>query len=333
MFNGHQVEIATAGAGGAATVVFEAGLGDDWTPWDEVASEVAHHAPIFAYSRPGYGASGPATTPRDPKQIVEELRTLLASQGYAPPYVLVGHSMGGTYMELFAKSHPEEVVGAVLVDPRHRDFLSTCETAKLDNCGIPESTLVTHATSVIAEYRAFAVASDQIRAAGAFGSYPLRVLTATKHPGSAARKALWKTMLASLAAEAVNGEQIIAQGASHYVQLDRPDEVARTIVSLLPHLGYFIGSHFSLGADLLYQRWLSHPTTLDTMTGVRVPISNANMDKVTVVVGPRVHIRLGEHAWVRPGISYARGFDARGFDAPLLTKQTNAVQLDIPVMF
>lgn len=59
-----------------------------------------------------------------------------------------------------------------------------------------------------------------------------------------------------------------------------------------------------------------------------MPISNANMDKVIVVVGPRVHIRLGEHAWVRPGISYARGFDA-----PLLTKQTNAVQLDIPVMF
>ena len=145
--NGHQVEIATAGAGGAATVVFEAGLGEDWTHWDEVASQVALHARIFAYSRPGYGASGPATTPRDPKQIVEELRALLASQGYAPPYVLVGHSMGGAYMELFAKSHPDEVVGVVLVDPRHRDFLSTCEAAKLDNCGIPESTLATQAPS------------------------------------------------------------------------------------------------------------------------------------------------------------------------------------------
>src|SRR6186997_2443298 len=65
--NGHQVEIATAGTGGTATVVFEAGLGEDWTHWDQVASEVARHARVFAYSRPGFGASDPMTTPRDPK--------------------------------------------------------------------------------------------------------------------------------------------------------------------------------------------------------------------------------------------------------------------------
>jgi hypothetical protein len=51
--NGHQVELAMARAGGAATVVFESGLGNDWTSRDEVAREVALHAPIFAYSRPG----------------------------------------------------------------------------------------------------------------------------------------------------------------------------------------------------------------------------------------------------------------------------------------
>jgi pimeloyl-ACP methyl ester carboxylesterase len=232
--NGHQVEIATAGTGGGATVIFEAGLGNDWTPWDQVASEVALHARIFAYSRPGYGASSPATTPRDPKQIVEELRALLAFEGYAPPYVLVGHSMGGTYMELFAKSHPDEVVGVVLVDPRPRDFLATCEAAGLDQCGIPESLLLTQPQSEIAEYHAFTMASDQIKAAGGFGSYPVTVLTATNHPVSAAREALWERMLASLAAEAKNGQQIIVQGASHYIQLDRPDEVVRTILAVMP---------------------------------------------------------------------------------------------------
>jgi len=232
--NGHQVEVATAGAGGAATVVFEAGLGNDWTPWDRVASEVALRTRVFAYSRPGYGASDPATSPRDPRQIVEELRVLLASLGYAPPFVLVGHSMGGTYMELFAKAHPEEVLGVVLVEPRHRDFLSVCEAAKLDLCGIPEATLATQAPSVIAEYHAFALAAEQIRAAGSFGAYPVRVLTATNHPTSAAREALWEMMLGSLAAEAVNGEQVIVQGSGHYVQLDRPETVVQTILALLP---------------------------------------------------------------------------------------------------
>jgi hypothetical protein len=99
------------------------------------------------------------------------------------------------------------------------------------------------------------------------------------------------------------------------------------------HLGYFIGSHFSLGADLLYQRWLSHPTKVSPATGANVPLSDANMDTVTAAAGPRLHFRLGKQAWIRPGISFVRGFDARGFDAPLLTAQTTAVQIDVPVMF
>jgi pimeloyl-ACP methyl ester carboxylesterase len=229
----HQIEIATAGSGGAATVVFEAGLGDDWTSWDDVASQVAQHARVFAYSRPGYGASGPATTPRNPRQIVEELRALLAHQGHAPPYVLVGHSFGGAYMELFAKAYPDDVIGVVLVDPRHRDFLATCEAAALDNCGIPEPLLAMQAASTIAEYRAFPLGSDEIRAAGAFGAYPVRVLTATAHPVSPARELLWKTMLGELAAEARAGEQIVVAGSGHYIQLDRPDVVVETILDLL----------------------------------------------------------------------------------------------------
>jgi pimeloyl-ACP methyl ester carboxylesterase len=231
--DGHDVEVAMAGAPGAATVVFEAGLGDDWTSWDDVASQVAEHTQIFAYSRPGYGASSPATTPRDPLQIVEELRSLLAYEGYAPPYVLVGHSFGGTYMELFAKRHPEEVRGAILVDPRHRDFLVTCEADHLDNCGISESLLLTQATSTIAEYHAFPIGTDQIRAAGSFGTYPVRVLTATDHPVSKARERLWETMLGELAAEASAGEQVIVRGAGHYIQLDRPDVVVDAILETL----------------------------------------------------------------------------------------------------
>jgi len=230
---GHDIELATAGSG-AATVVFEAGLGDDWTSWDNVANQVAHDARVFAYSRPGYGASSPATTPRDPRQIVDELRALLASQGYRPPFVLVGHSFGGAYMELFAKAHPDEVIGAVLVDPRHRDFLATCEAARLDNCGIPEPDLKTQGPSTIAEYRAFARSSDEIRDAGTFGAYPVRVLTATDHPVSPAREMLWKSMLGELAAEASNGEQVIVAGSGHYIQLDRPDVVVQAILEMLP---------------------------------------------------------------------------------------------------
>lgn len=99
------------------------------------------------------------------------------------------------------------------------------------------------------------------------------------------------------------------------------------------HLGCFIGSHVSLGADLRYQRWLSHPTTPDAANGAHVPITGARMDTVTVALGLRLHFNLGGHANIHPGLSLTRGFDARGFDAPLVTAETTAVQIDIPVFF
>ena len=78
------------------------------------------------------------------------------------------------------------------------------------------------------------MASDEIRAAGAFGGYPVRVLTASDVAGSMARQALWKAMHASLAAEATAGKQIIVEGAGHHIQLDRPDEVVKAVLAVLP---------------------------------------------------------------------------------------------------
>lgn len=233
--DGRDVEVVEAGAGDV-TVVFESGLGADWTPWDEVASEVADHARVFAYSRPGYGDSDPSPDPRNATRIVEDLRTLLAARGFAPPYVLVGHSFGGTYMELFAKAYPEEVVGLVLVDSRHRDFGSACEDAGLEGCSIPASAVDSLPPEERAEVEAFASVSDEMDAAGAFGSYPVRVLTATSHPFGREAESLWTSMHGSLADEAEDGEQIVYPRAGHYLQKQRAHEVAEVISSLVSAL-------------------------------------------------------------------------------------------------
>lgn len=231
--DGRALEIVTAGSG-TASVVFESGLGNDWASWDAVAEEVSSRARVFAYSRPGYGKSDPTTTPRDPAHIVEELRALLVSQSYHPPYILVGHSFGGTYMELFAKSHPEEVAALVLVEPRHRDFTTTCEQEKIESCSIPASVVASLPQVQIAEFKAFTHASTEIQAAGAFGRYPVRVLTATSHGGtSPAWEMLWRRMNRSLADEAVDGEQILFEGADHNLEVERPHEVAETILALV----------------------------------------------------------------------------------------------------
>lgn len=229
---GREVEIVEAGKG-ASTVVFESGFGDDWAPWDEVAVAVARRARVFAYSRPGYGESAPATTARDASTIVEELRALLLFRGLRPPYLLVGHSFGGTYMELFAKSYPDEVIGLVLVDPRHRDFTAACASAGLEGCVIPGSVVATLPRVQQAEFEGFEGASEEIDLRP-FGSYPVRVLTATSHPWSSAVEALWRSMLAALAAEAEAGEQVLFAGAGHYLQTERPKKVVQQILELLP---------------------------------------------------------------------------------------------------
>jgi pimeloyl-ACP methyl ester carboxylesterase len=87
--------------------------------WSKVFPEIGKNTTVFAYNRPGYGNSSKAITPRDGATVVEELRALLNSRGLRPPYVLVGHSLGGIYVQLFARKYPDDVVGLVLVDSSH----------------------------------------------------------------------------------------------------------------------------------------------------------------------------------------------------------------------
>jgi hypothetical protein len=104
-------------------------------------------------------------------------------------------------------------------------------------------------------------------------------------------------------------------------------DATRTNSTVGLHLGVFLIPQLSLGGEMRYQRWLSHPTTRNA-TGAHVPFIDANMDTVTFAVGPRAHFKLGTSLWVRPGISYARGLDA-----PLTTTSFNVVQVDVPVVF
>lgn len=107
----------------------------------------------------------------------------------------------------------------------------------------------------------------------------------------------------------------------------------RTRATVGAHLGLFVGSHVSLGADLEYRRWLSHPTMLDAMTDPRVPSANEDPATLTTSIGARVHFHVGK-ASIHPGLSYARGFDGLALHGPMnITKQTNAVGITVPVLF
>ncbi len=108
-------------------VVFENGARETFDTWDKVIAAIKPDAGIFAYNRPGYGNSEATEQPRDGFTIVNELRATLRRQGLQPPYILVGHSLGGLYMQLFARAYPRDVKGLVLVDSLYPGIVKKTE--------------------------------------------------------------------------------------------------------------------------------------------------------------------------------------------------------------
>ncbi|KQP37151.1 alpha/beta fold hydrolase [Pseudorhodoferax sp. Leaf274] len=111
-------------------VVFQSGLGDGHASWSAVLHALpAQHAAIVA-DRPGYGDSPGRDGSRSACRIAEEQHALLHQAGLRPPYVLVGHSLGGLYQYVYARMYPQDVAGLVLLDPTHPRLQATLEQAQ-----------------------------------------------------------------------------------------------------------------------------------------------------------------------------------------------------------
>ena len=104
-------------------LVFENGMGESLGSWDTVLDQLANTAPVFAYDRVGLGKSDKAYEIHTPEQTAENLKNILTTLNIPPPYVLVGHSLGGVYIRGFAGLYPDDVAGLVFVDPA--DFTET----------------------------------------------------------------------------------------------------------------------------------------------------------------------------------------------------------------
>jgi pimeloyl-ACP methyl ester carboxylesterase len=118
---GYSLHLYCRGEAGAPTVVMDSGLGGTVLDWQLVQPELTKSMRVCTYDRAGMGWSDPGPQPRTSQQIVKELHTLLGKAGVRGPYVLVGHSFGGTNMQVYASQYPDEVAGMVLVDSALED--------------------------------------------------------------------------------------------------------------------------------------------------------------------------------------------------------------------
>jgi pimeloyl-ACP methyl ester carboxylesterase len=101
---------------GEPTVIFAPGGGATTLEWGPVQHAISAKTRTVAYDNAGFGFSDPGPLPRTASAILNDLRTALEAKQITPPYVLVGWSMGGLIMRLFAFRHPQDVVGMVMVD-------------------------------------------------------------------------------------------------------------------------------------------------------------------------------------------------------------------------
>jgi pimeloyl-ACP methyl ester carboxylesterase len=204
-------------------IIFESGLGTDMHGWEEVAPPLATGAQIVLYDRPGIGRSGPrhGTNALLACTVAEELLACLHVIDVPPPYLLVGHSLGGLYMQAFARRYPHETAAVVLVD----------SASPLEPPGVFGSTVPPEPGSIAAaEEAGFAPSAAAMLAGPPFPPVPLIVLVATDHGVTPEREALWLEVQAQTAALSPKGRLKIVQGSGHFIQKDRPQVVIEAVL-------------------------------------------------------------------------------------------------------
>jgi pimeloyl-ACP methyl ester carboxylesterase len=112
------MHITCAGDGTPAVVIIP-GMGETSSGWEAVLRALASHTTACAYDRPGLGWSDPAPGRPTAAGMAHDLRRLLNLAGITPPFVLVGHSLGGLVARMFSSLYPGEVSAMALIDSSH----------------------------------------------------------------------------------------------------------------------------------------------------------------------------------------------------------------------
>ena len=263
---GYKMHIDCIGQG-SPTVILDSGLGDSYISWHKVQPQIAQFVRVCSYDRAGLGYSDSGPHPRTSKDIAGELRTLLHNAGIAPPYILVGHSMGGYDVRLYASLYRGEVAGMVLVDSSHPEqrkrlppalndldaswlreqelleftlpfgiprLLGFCDTdvkARAAECNFHS------AREAVAEMKTFPVSVAQTAATGSLGNMPLAVISHDPDkpqpdlPEDLVKpiNSAWQQMQEELSHLSTAGTHVIARNSGHYIQIDRPEVVIEAV--------------------------------------------------------------------------------------------------------
>ena len=222
---------------GKPCIIFLNGFGARIASWNKVIPDIADVGTLLLYNRAGIGKSSKATTKQSGDVVIATLREVLKSLQLAPPYILVGWSIGGLFANLFARMYPSETQAVVFVES---------SSSNPDQLKV----LLPHATPLDkmlyrlqnfilrlfpnSELSLLEESEELVRGAGVFPDIPVVVLTGAK--ASWLRpKSLQEARVAldgELAALTSSARHVITVKSGHALAWTEPELVIDAIVSV-----------------------------------------------------------------------------------------------------
>jgi pimeloyl-ACP methyl ester carboxylesterase len=167
--------------------------------------------------------------PRSPQQISGELAQLLDEA--SPPFVFVGHSMGGHHVIGAALQRLDDTAAVILLDVPHPDFeemrLTLLTPAERQQRRQTLLAGLTRAPQAVADERAGATEHPPTLVEGSLRDIPLTVVVADRQnfgpQGSqAAHRDLWISAAADFTVLSTVGRRVVAHGSGHMIHIEQP---------------------------------------------------------------------------------------------------------------
>lgn len=243
--NGRCLALNRQGSG-TSTVVLETGLGAESDEWETVQHGVAQFAQVYRYDRANRGRSDPAPKPRSAQDAVNDLHNLVQSAAIPTPFVLVGHSLGGLIVRMYAYQHPQDVAALVLVDPMHNDQFEQISSLLPPPFAEEPAALTNFRKFWTTDWRDPAkniegmdlvLSQAQARSIDTLGHLPLVLLRASSmmlglppnHPVNLQVAEIRQQSLQELTQQSSHGRMVLVEDSGHFIQRDQPQAVIAAI--------------------------------------------------------------------------------------------------------
>ena len=210
---------------GKVTVIFENGMSDSLEAWRAIPDSVALFAHVFLYDRADIGKSDSSRQKRTIPNMVNELKTILGHENIDPPYVLVGHSLGGYITRYFSSQFPDDVKGLLLLDPSPEAYWESMSKEELRKYieGGTEWYRTRHAPKYSKEWFQFIPNMVYMKDLKISGDLPVILVSATGTN--------WHKYQAKIITGLKNARQVELRGG-HYIHRDHCDLTVKYIKEL-----------------------------------------------------------------------------------------------------